>query len=998
MERARNRASAAGFLVGALVASSIVVASPAAASAPVVVSLTFNDASVGQYRYALPLLESAGMRASFYVATNWVDKSFANTMKWWQIDDLYRAGNEIGGMGRDHKNLTLTYEQDPEADTAYKTAQVCDDRQRLVEQGYDPRTFAYPAGAFNAAAKTIVSGCGYQAARAAGGLSTAGPVYAESLPPRDALAIRTYSGPSSAITLQQLQDSVTAAAANGGGWAPLTFNQVCRQGTAGFDSCMGSFRPVDDQVLGQFLDWLSRAGQADGAPAGTAVQTVREALQLPAQTVLPTRPVTVSLTFDDGAASHYRTLEPLASRGMQATYYLNTGDMRMTWQQIANLAASGADIGGHTIDHVDLTDPSMSYASKVEQVCEDRRAIVARGYPTVSFAYAFAAYDSTAIGIVRQCGYVSARRAGGINPALETYAETIPPSNPYTIRTVYREATTALTLADLTGAVNTAAEHGGGWVPLVFHEVCDANQPGYATCMNSYKAIDVATFSAFLDWLRNESPAGTTVKTVAQVMGSGVTFPRVTVEDPQHGAGVTTGTPTIRGSAADDGGQVTVAVYAGSYATGTPVGTATADVTAGSWSVTPSAPLTDGTYTVQATQQRSGAVGRSVPVTFTVAVTSDTTAPAVTIDSPVTGSTLAAEPLEISGSAGTAAGDDGTVLITVHTGTDTSGSPVETASIPVGTDGAWTAMTKDLAEGTYTLSAQQTDSAGNVGVSSPVTVTLDDASSFTVTSVSPGTVSAGSTDITLAVSGTGLPPDSAVSVGGEGVSVGVTAWRDPGLLEAVVDVHDGAATGARDVVVTSGANTAVCVACLVIEAGPRPTALSPSTLGQGAHTVTVNVAGSGFDDSSSVVVSGTGIEAVVVARQPTQLTLSVSAAADAATGPRDVVVQNANGSAGTCAGCLVVVQGPRIDSVSPRTVPRRKNTTVTLLGAHFDNEMLVSVSGSGVSIGTVKRVSATELTVALKVLPTAPVGPRSITVTSRSTFGSHTLTDALEVT
>ena len=55
----------------------------------------------------------------------------------------------------------------------------------------------------------------------------------------------------------------------------------------------------------------------------------------------------------------------------------------------------------------------------------------------------------------------------------------------------------------------------GGWVPLVFHHICDA-------CTSN--AISLATFTAFLDWLQAR-PATTTTRTVDQVVGGTVQPP-----------------------------------------------------------------------------------------------------------------------------------------------------------------------------------------------------------------------------------------------------------------------------------------------------------------------------------------------------------------------------------------------------------------------------------------------------------------------------------------
>src|SRR5262249_29854674 len=76
-----------------------------------------------------------------------------------------------------------------------------------------------------------------------------------------------------------------------------------------------------------------------------------------------------------------------------------------------------------------------------------------------------------------------------------------------------------ITLDTLKNAVINAAGNGGGWLPIPFNQVCDANDPNYASCMASSKPIDDTVLSAFLDWLQNGAPAAVSVKTVRAVMG-----------------------------------------------------------------------------------------------------------------------------------------------------------------------------------------------------------------------------------------------------------------------------------------------------------------------------------------------------------------------------------------------------------------------------------------------------------------------------------------------
>ena len=105
--------------------------------------------------------------------------------------------------------------------------------------------------------------------------------------------------------------------------------------------------------------------------------------------------------------------------------------------------------------------------------------------------------------------------------------------------------------------------------------------------------------------------------------------PAVTISAPASGAFTNDSTPTISGAAGNAGGDsstITVRVYSGTSATGTPVQTKTPTRSPTSWSTTAST-LADGTYTVQASQaDGSGNTGTSAAVTFTV----DTVAPTAT--------------------------------------------------------------------------------------------------------------------------------------------------------------------------------------------------------------------------------------------------------------------------------------------------------------------------------------------------------------------------------
>jgi Bacterial Ig-like domain len=126
-----------------------------------------------------------------------------------------------------------------------------------------------------------------------------------------------------------------------------------------------------------------------------------------------------------------------------------------------------------------------------------------------------------------------------------------------------------------------------------------------------------ATFTA------SATSAGSSFATAAKFA------PTVTITAPADGSRTNDTTPTLSGTAGNQTGDsttVTVKIYSGSSATGTPVQTRSATRSGTSWSTTATT-LAAGTYTAQATQtDTSGNTGTSNANTFTI----DTTKPTAT--------------------------------------------------------------------------------------------------------------------------------------------------------------------------------------------------------------------------------------------------------------------------------------------------------------------------------------------------------------------------------
>ena len=221
----------------------------------------------------------------------------------------------------------------------------------------------------------------------------------------------------------------------------------------------------------------------------------------------------VSLTFDDGTASQYVARSVLAAHGMHGTFYVNSGRLDtddsyyMTWAQVHGLADDGNEIGGHTSHHVNVTQSDPTETQR--QICTDRSNLLAAGFQVTNFAYPYGANNAASQAYAQACGYNSARTTSQIaSPPVES----IPPPNPYATR-IAGSGNTATSLAMLQSYVTQAEQAGGGWVTLVFHQICDACDPN---------SITLSDFVALVDWLEQRSANGTVVKTVDEVVGGPV--------------------------------------------------------------------------------------------------------------------------------------------------------------------------------------------------------------------------------------------------------------------------------------------------------------------------------------------------------------------------------------------------------------------------------------------------------------------------------------------
>jgi peptidoglycan/xylan/chitin deacetylase (PgdA/CDA1 family) len=154
------------------------------------------------------------------------------------------------------------------------------------------------------------------------------------------------------------------------------------------------------------LNWLERRGYHAILPRDLAAAWAGGP---------PLPPSPIILSFDDGSPDWYTTIFPmLLAHGFVAEFYTTLEHIgpALTWEQLAAMAAAGMGIGGHDVNHRQLTGATASFSpdQMAYQVAHVKEAIESHlGITVDSMAYVGGGYDAALMEIVRQAGYTTAR-------------------------------------------------------------------------------------------------------------------------------------------------------------------------------------------------------------------------------------------------------------------------------------------------------------------------------------------------------------------------------------------------------------------------------------------------------------------------------------------------------------------------------------------------------------------------------------------------------------
>jgi hypothetical protein len=310
----------------------------------------------------------------------------------------------------------------------------------------------------------------------------------------------------------------------------------------------------------------------------------------------------------------------------------------------------------------------------------------------------------------------------------------------------------------------------------------------------------------------------------------------------------------------------------------------------------------------------------------------------------------------------------------------------------------------EIKSGTADANARYSNTLANIAISAVLPA---------VAAVSPSAVPRGTTlDVELTGSKTGFRAGSTVAIAGAGVSVASADVLSPTRIVMRLTVAPDAATGFRDVTVSTdrgdgSIETAKGIGAVQVVAAPTtPTVLSvtPSTVAVGtARDVTISGALTNFG-ASSIANLGAGVTvSSVTASSPTSAVAHVTVAPGAAVGFRDVTVQTgAEIARETVTGPFLVTAAPpaipRLTSATPSSGVRGSTVDVVLTGADTafaSGTSLASVSGAGVQVLATTVSSPTAVVARLRIAGDAPLGFRDLKVTTAAQNAA--LLDGFEV-
>lgn len=123
------------------------------------VTLSFDDSWLSQYQNVFPVLQSAGIKGTFFFTTQPVQEGWSDYMTPSQVQAIANAGHEVAGH-------TITHPHLPQMSSSQITNELVASKNYLQNlTGKAVTSFAYPYGEMNSTVKALVQQAGYTSAR-----------------------------------------------------------------------------------------------------------------------------------------------------------------------------------------------------------------------------------------------------------------------------------------------------------------------------------------------------------------------------------------------------------------------------------------------------------------------------------------------------------------------------------------------------------------------------------------------------------------------------------------------------------------------------------------------------------------------------------------------------------------------------------------------------------------------------------------------------------------
>jgi hypothetical protein len=258
----------------------------------------------------------------------------------------------------------------------------------------------------------------------------------------------------------------------------------------------------------------------------------------------------------------------------------------------------------------------------------------------------------------------------------------------------------------------------------------------------------------------------------------------------------------------------------------------------------------------------------------------------------------------------------------------------------------------------------------------------------TITSITPNSIKAGTTNQGVVITGTGYQSTSELFISPSqlGLAITIPSYNSTTINMQVTAPSD-VTLGVRKFFVrnpTPGGGDSQQVDFFVTDT-PTISSISPTTANAGS-TVNLTINGTKFATglSSLVVDSDLTVSNFTVVNS-TQITASLTIPSSTSSGSRSIRVSNLGTGGGNSNAQSFTIVGtatpPTLTSVSPNSGNQGEQVNVTLTGSNFLSGATIS-AGAGITVGSVSVVNSTSITAIFTIGSAATPGARNVTVST----------------